>query len=74
MRKRAIHLLSRLTFGPTPSEVDRVLEMGEMEWLEEQLAASEEGNRDLVGALSELSTVKMSTPQLFDYTTQGLEG
>ena len=48
--------------------------MGEMEWLEEQLAASEEGNRDLVGALSELSTVKMSTPQLFDYTTQGLEG
>lgn len=74
MRKRAIHLLSRLSFGPTPSEIDRVLEMGEMEWLDQQLAATEEGNRDLYGALSELSTLDMTTPELFAYTTEGLEG
>ncbi len=74
MRKRAIHLLSRLTFGPTPSEVERVLEMGEMDWLDEQLAAGDEGNRDLKASLSELSTLRMNTRELFDYTTEGIEG
>ncbi len=37
-RERAVHLLSRLSFGPTAAEVERVLEMGEEAWLEEQLA------------------------------------
>ena len=37
-RERAVHLLSRLTFGPRPGEVERVLELGEQAWLDEQLA------------------------------------
>ena len=48
--------------------------MGEMDWLDEQLAAGDEGNRDLKASLSELSTLRMNTRELFDYTTEGIEG
>jgi uncharacterized protein (DUF1800 family) len=37
-RERAVHLVSRLTFGPRPGDVERVLELGEKAWLDEQLA------------------------------------
>ena len=74
MRKRAIHLLSRLTFGPTPLDVEQVLEMGEEEWLEQQLAAETEENRNLSAALSELYTLEMSTSELFASMSEGLEG
>ena len=37
-RERAVHLLTRLAFGPRPGDIERVLEMGEEAWLEEQLA------------------------------------
>jgi len=37
-RERAVHLLSRLSFGPRPGEVERLLEMGEEAWIREQLA------------------------------------
>lgn len=36
-RERALHLLSRFSFGPTPAELARVLELGEEAWLDEQL-------------------------------------
>ncbi len=39
-RERASHLLSRLTFGARPGDLDRLLAMGEEAWLEEQLAAT----------------------------------
>jgi uncharacterized protein (DUF1800 family) len=74
MRKRAIHLLSRLTFGPTPQDVERVLEIGEEDWLEQQLVSEQEENRDLSAALSELYTLNMSTSELFASVSEGLEG
>ena len=41
-RERALHLLSRFSFGPTRAELARVLELGEEAWLDEQLAALED--------------------------------
>ncbi len=39
-RQAAAHLLDRLTYGPRPGEVDRLLARGLDVWVEEQLAAS----------------------------------
>jgi uncharacterized protein (DUF1800 family) len=37
-RARAVHVLNRLTFGPRPGEVERVLQMGVDRWVEQQLS------------------------------------
>src|SRR6266568_2509283 len=36
-RKRAIHALNRLTFGPRPGDVERLMTMGVDSWIDEQL-------------------------------------
>src|SRR5579862_7945925 len=36
-RGRALHALNRLTFGPRPGEVDKVLAKGVDSWIEDQL-------------------------------------
>jgi uncharacterized protein (DUF1800 family) len=36
-RRRALHALNRLTFGPRPGEVDKVLAKGVDSWVEDQL-------------------------------------
>jgi len=35
--QRAIHALNRLTFGPRPGDVDRVMSIGVDKWIDEQL-------------------------------------
>lgn len=74
MRDRAIHLLSRLSFGPTEAEVARVLEMGEEAWLEEQLASGDEENPVLLDVLAEFETLSLSTREVYDYASGLLEG
>src|SRR5688572_4671012 len=44
-RARAVHVLNRLTFGPRPGDVERVMEMGIDRWIEQQLKA--EATEDL---------------------------
>src|SRR5204863_1982915 len=36
-QKRAIHALSRLTFGPRPGDTNRVMAMGVDNWIDQQL-------------------------------------
>ena len=36
-RQRAIHVLNRLTFGPRPGDVDRVMSIGLDKWIDQQL-------------------------------------
>jgi hypothetical protein len=36
-RARAVHVLNRLTFGPRPGDVERVLDMGIDRWIDQQL-------------------------------------
>jgi len=54
----AAHLLSRLTFGARPNDVDEVIKMGLGKWVEKQLDAS--FSNDLLNAkLQDYETLKM---------------
>ncbi len=55
-REAAAHLLDRLTFGPRPGEIDRVLEMGLEAWLDGQLDSSLT-EPDLARRLAPLETI-----------------
>ena len=74
MRDRAVHLLSRLSFGPSEAEVERVLARGEDDWLEEQLAPGEEADPRMKDALTNFQTLDMSTPRLYAWITEDYEG
>ena len=61
-RERASHLLSRLTFGARPGDLERLLAMGEEAWFEGQLAAAPDlilGDR-----LSMYESLGMEAPDL----------
>ena len=65
-RERAIHLLSRFTFGATERDVARVLELGEEAWLEEQLTPARL-NVDWLGErLAGLPTLMLSPRDCYD--------
>ena len=51
-RERAIHALNRLTFGPRPGDVDRVLAMGVDRWIDQQLAPEKIDDRVLEARLA----------------------
>jgi uncharacterized protein (DUF1800 family) len=59
-RERAVHLLSRFSFGPRPGEVERILELGEAAWVEEQLAEEPLRPTSLSRRLSGFETLLMS--------------
>lgn len=62
-RDRAIQLLDRLTFGPRPGEVDKVLSIGIDRWFEQQLAP-ETINDDAVNhRLADYPTLTMTPEQ-----------
>jgi uncharacterized protein (DUF1800 family) len=54
----AAHLLNRLTFGPRPGEVDRVVEMGLETWLRQQLEARDP-DRVLQSRLADLPSLNL---------------
>ncbi len=58
-REAAAHLLDRLTFGPRPGDIDRVVEMGLNRWVEQQLAANL-SDRELDSYLDGLSALDLS--------------
>ncbi len=58
----AAHLLSRLSFGPTPGEVERVAQMGPEKWFESQLKPTPDPELD--SRLSQLSTYSMSASDI----------
>ncbi len=66
-RERAIHLLSRLSFGATEESVEQVLQQGESAWLDAQLEPAVEGSPALIAALSELPTVNMDSPAIYEW-------
>jgi uncharacterized protein (DUF1800 family) len=63
-RQRALHALNRLTFGPRPGDVDKVLAMGVEQWMEQQLAPDKINDGLADGKLAPLRTVKMSPHDL----------
>ena len=64
-RERAVHALSRLSFGPRPDDVERVLAMGVEAWIEEQLAPTGP-DEALEDRLAILETLDMTPRELRD--------
>jgi uncharacterized protein (DUF1800 family) len=60
----AIHVLNRLTFGPSPKDVARVKEMGVGAWIEAQLRPSATADTALAARLAPLETLHMDTAEL----------
>jgi uncharacterized protein (DUF1800 family) len=62
--QRALHALNRLTFGPRPGDLQRVMDMDVDDWIEQQLHPEEIGDNVLDGKLGPFRTLRMSIRDL----------
>src|ERR1700739_4770507 len=63
-QSRALHALNRLTFGPRPGDVQRVLAMGVDKWIDLQLHPEKIDDRALDARMVAFPTLRMSTREL----------
>ena len=63
-RAQALHALNRLTFGPRPGDLDRVLAIGIDNWIDQQLHPESVDDHALDSRLAPLRTLRMSTEEL----------
>jgi uncharacterized protein (DUF1800 family) len=67
-RKRAIHALNRLTFGPCPGELQQVLAIGVDKWIDQQLHPEKINDAALEFRLSPFRTLRMDSREMMqDY-------
>ncbi len=64
-RQGAVHLLNRLTFGPRPGDIDRLLAMGLDNWIERQLLGDSAGSI-LDAAVANLPVMALDADGLTD--------
>lgn len=64
--KRAVHALNRLTFGPRPGDVQKVLATGVDRWIDEQLHPEKISDSAVEARLAPLRTLKMSQKELME--------
>jgi uncharacterized protein (DUF1800 family) len=62
--QRATHALNRLTFGPRPGDVDRVVAIGVDQWIELQLRPEKIDDSALAERLAPLRTLNMDTREI----------
>jgi len=62
--QRAIHALNRLTFGPRPGDVQRVMAMGVDRWIDLQLHPDKIDNSALNARLEPFRTLRMSNKEI----------
>ena len=65
-RKRAVHALNRLTFGPRPGDVDHVMAIGVDKWIYQQLHPGKIDDRALDARLSPFRTLRMDTREIVE--------
>jgi uncharacterized protein (DUF1800 family) len=65
-RQRALHALNRLGFGARPGDVDRVLQIGVDQWIDQQLHPEAISDRAVETRLQEFPTLKMSDADLLE--------
>jgi uncharacterized protein (DUF1800 family) len=63
-RESALHLLNRLTFGPRPGDLNRVLAIGIDKWIDQQLHPKSIDDHALDARLSRLRSLRMSSHEL----------
>jgi uncharacterized protein (DUF1800 family) len=62
--QRALHALNRLTFGPRPGDLQKVMDMDVNDWIEQQLHPEEISDGVLEAKLGPFRTLRMSTHDL----------
>jgi uncharacterized protein (DUF1800 family) len=70
-KKRAVHALNRLTFGPRPGDVQQVMEMGVDRWIELQLHPEKISDEAMDGRLAAFRTLRMSSKELAENFPDG---
>jgi uncharacterized protein (DUF1800 family) len=65
-RKRAVHALNRLTFGPRPGDVERVTQMGVDKWIELELHPDKIDDSALDARLAPFRTLRMGTKEIVE--------
>jgi uncharacterized protein (DUF1800 family) len=63
-QKRAVHALNRLTFGPRPGDVQRVMAIGVDQWINLQLHPEKIDDNALVARLENFRTLRLSSKEL----------
>jgi uncharacterized protein (DUF1800 family) len=61
---RAVHALQRLTFGPRPGDIEKVLAIGVDNWIQQQLTPAQTANPVLDGKLAAYRTLRMQPKEL----------
>jgi uncharacterized protein (DUF1800 family) len=72
-RRRALHALNRLTFGPRPGDVQQVMAMGVDQWIDLQLHPEKIDDKALNARLEPLRTLHMSTREIAEDFPDGQE-
>ncbi len=72
-QRRALHALNRLTFGPRPGDVQRVMAIGVDQWIDLQLHPEKIDDSALAGHLEPLRTTRLSTKDLAEDFPDGQE-
>jgi uncharacterized protein (DUF1800 family) len=62
--QRALHALNRLTFGPRPGDLQKVMDMDVNDWIEQQLHPEEISDNVLDGKLGQFRTLRLSIHDL----------
>jgi uncharacterized protein (DUF1800 family) len=65
-RKRALHALNRLAFGPRPGDVERVTAMGVDKWIDQQMHFQKLDDSALEARLAPFRTLRMDTRQIVE--------
>ena len=63
-RRRALHALNRLTFGPRPGDVQQVMATGVEQWIDMQLHPDKIDDSALNARLEPLRTLRMNTKEI----------
>ncbi|MGA2021291.1 MAG: DUF1800 domain-containing protein [Candidatus Sulfotelmatobacter sp.] len=72
-QRRALHALNRLTFGPRPGDVQRVMAMGVDKWIDLQLHPDKIDDSALNVRLEPFRTLRMNTKELAENFPDGQE-
>ena len=70
-KKRAVHALNRLTFGPRPQDVQQVMALGVERWIDLQLHPEKVNDSALESRLAAFRTLRMSTKELAENFPDG---
>ncbi|MFZ0771895.1 MAG: DUF1800 domain-containing protein [Candidatus Sulfotelmatobacter sp.] len=72
-QRRVLHALNRLTFGPRPGDVQRVLEIGVDKWIDLQLHPEKIDDSALEARLEPFRTTRMSSREIAQNFPDGQE-